>query len=51
MCQYIVHSGLMFLPWHRWQLRQFEMDLKRADYLLGGARLSFVVATAPGGIP
>lgn len=30
----IVHSGPMFLPWHRWLLRLFEMDLKRADYLL-----------------
>jgi tyrosinase len=29
-----VHSGPMFLPWHRWLLRLFEMDLKRADYLL-----------------
>lgn len=30
----VVHSGPMFLPWHRWLLRLFEMDLKRADYLL-----------------
>ncbi|RSM64778.1 hypothetical protein DMB66_18720 [Actinoplanes sp. ATCC 53533] len=32
--QNTVHSGPMFLPWHRWLLRLFEMDLKRADYLL-----------------
>lgn len=30
----VIHRTPMFLPWHRWFIRLFEMDLKRADYLL-----------------